>query len=306
MVSAPTGRDTGSAMNSPMTTPTPVQGFCRWPTANHLDGKHTVFGKVTAGMAVVDAINSVPKVGDNPSKPATPVILNTVTIRREGAAAQAFDVHSQNLPLCQPGRGHLRVERGTKAEFVFDEPRPAGSMVPVFRSPDLRSWTKLSELFQGTGAVGSSLVRLDNAQLPRAFYQIPLVIYPDAMAPAGPSGVTLLAEWLAEEDGETINESLLISINQSGTGGSVVYSEFDGPRTITNVGYTAGANYDADQWQAEWIIQSSGGPPSLPPLGIITYYETMTESAVSGTFKLYTWGMFGWSFFTSGTFSHNR
>lgn len=49
-----------------------------------LDGKHTVFGKVTKGMEVVQAIGKVQtsKPGDRPTKD---VVMTKVTIRREGA-----------------------------------------------------------------------------------------------------------------------------------------------------------------------------------------------------------------------------
>ena len=43
-----------------------------------LDGKHTVFGEVTAGMDVVDAIESTPT--DGRDRPSTPVEIESVTI----------------------------------------------------------------------------------------------------------------------------------------------------------------------------------------------------------------------------------
>jgi cyclophilin family peptidyl-prolyl cis-trans isomerase len=43
-----------------------------------LDGKHTVFGKVTAGMAVVDEISEVSR--DSRDKPHEPVIIERVEI----------------------------------------------------------------------------------------------------------------------------------------------------------------------------------------------------------------------------------
>lgn len=45
--------------------------------AKHLDGKFAAFGKVTAGMEVVDAINKMPVEGDQPTKP---VRLNKATV----------------------------------------------------------------------------------------------------------------------------------------------------------------------------------------------------------------------------------
>lgn len=54
------------------------QFFINTGTNNFLDTKHTVFGRVTAGMDVVSAIESTPT--DQADRPLSPVIINSVTV----------------------------------------------------------------------------------------------------------------------------------------------------------------------------------------------------------------------------------
>ena len=51
----------------------------------HLDGKHTVFGEVTAGLDIVDAISQVPKDGND--NPVDPVIVQDIVIANTPGAA---------------------------------------------------------------------------------------------------------------------------------------------------------------------------------------------------------------------------
>jgi len=61
-----------------------------------LDDVHTVFGQVIGGSNVVYAINNVAT--DANDKPLTNVVIQSLIIRRVGAAAQAFDIDAQGLP----------------------------------------------------------------------------------------------------------------------------------------------------------------------------------------------------------------
>ncbi len=55
------------------------QFFINVAANNFLDGKHTTFGKVTAGMDVVTKINNTPtSAGD---RPVTPVVLKSITLK---------------------------------------------------------------------------------------------------------------------------------------------------------------------------------------------------------------------------------
>lgn len=45
----------------------------------HLDGKHTVFGQVTAGLDIVDKISHTP--ADTNDKPLTPVVIQDIVIQ---------------------------------------------------------------------------------------------------------------------------------------------------------------------------------------------------------------------------------
>jgi cyclophilin family peptidyl-prolyl cis-trans isomerase len=58
---------------------------------------YSIFGQVVAGSNVVYAINHV-TTGAN-DKPLTNVVMQQVNIRREGAAAQAFNINAQSLPV---------------------------------------------------------------------------------------------------------------------------------------------------------------------------------------------------------------
>ncbi len=55
------------------------QFFINAAPNNSLDTKHTVFGKVTAGLDVVMAINNTPT--DSSDRPITPVVIKSITLK---------------------------------------------------------------------------------------------------------------------------------------------------------------------------------------------------------------------------------
>jgi peptidyl-prolyl cis-trans isomerase A (cyclophilin A) len=86
--------------------------------APYTDGnnRYVVFGRVISGTDVVSAIDLVATDANN--KPLTPVIIRQVTIRREGAAALAFDIGAHGLPLVEQLPAKIEVATG-EASLTF-------------------------------------------------------------------------------------------------------------------------------------------------------------------------------------------
>jgi peptidyl-prolyl cis-trans isomerase A (cyclophilin A) len=84
------------------------------------DGAHAVFGNVVSNMAAVQAIAATSTDADG--VPLTPVAVSNVAIRRVGAAALAFDINAQSLPMPTQTVATLRISGGTNASLSFDVP----------------------------------------------------------------------------------------------------------------------------------------------------------------------------------------
>lgn len=72
------------------------QFFVTLAATSHLDGNHAIFGRIVEGMDNVHHIGTTPT-GAN-GRPQTDVVIESLTIVRVGAAAQAFDPRAQLLP----------------------------------------------------------------------------------------------------------------------------------------------------------------------------------------------------------------
>lgn len=155
-----------------------------------LDGKHSIFGNVISGTEVVDAIKVVPVVS---AKPVTDVVIQSVSVRRVGAAAQAFDIHAHNLPLCLAPAGALQVVPNDSVIWNFAASPEPGSIFSAYKSTDLVSWNKLGEIFRQTQNPPYSSVTMDNGNgvAPRAFYQLSEARHPGAFHTA--SGISEFA-----------------------------------------------------------------------------------------------------------------
>lgn len=234
----------------------------------HLDGTHTVFGVVTSGRDVVDQINAVPVTN---WKPNTPVVLQSVTIRRVGTAAAAFDVHAQNLPELQLTPYDLEMDLPTVVRAVPRVPRDERVTTSTYVSEDLQTWDLASQDYAGLGGPGNApfpiAVPYGFGQYPeKQFYRFVDAVNSDAFIPASLSGKTLTVNWPGN--------SLVFTFNAAGDGGTAVFNGESTPRDILYV-YESQSPYDL-------IVEVSG----LVPLKVSASLTGSTSTLNLGTHKL--------------------
>ena len=152
-----------------------------------LNGKHTVFGSISAGGTIVDAINDTPVTG---SLPITPVVIQSITIRRVGAAALAFDEHAQMLPVVTAPSVTVQHD-GSGASLLFAQ--AARSHAWCYHSPDLADWSPVERFLDAQAAPATMLdLSAETAGQPRQFFATSVVGYPaDGLFPGSLSNRTL-------------------------------------------------------------------------------------------------------------------
>ncbi len=140
-----------------------------------LNDKHSVFGKLYGGSNVVYAISRVAT--NSASKPLTNITINNVSVRRVGAAAEAFNLATNGLPVV--ANLHLvAAQSGGLISVAFSNRLNADNR--VFSSSNMLHWsgTKLgietapgfpSELTV-TPSGGSGFYRMSQIQYPPTIY----------------------------------------------------------------------------------------------------------------------------------------
>jgi cyclophilin family peptidyl-prolyl cis-trans isomerase len=242
-----------------------------------LNNVHTIFGLITdpASRSVIDAILAA---GNNGST------ITAVTFSRTDAVAVGFDEFAQNLPECRPTPGNLAVTAGTSTSYVLTTPLQPGTTLQAFRSTDLTAWSKLGEIYTGTGQPGFSSITLDAATLPRAFYQLTTVTYSDALAPGSLAGRTLTT-------GLSTSRTFTCVFDSTGAVGSFTDSQaVGGPVTFTL------QSYSKSPYTATWVI-------NLGTLGFRRIRGTLNaqnELHLLGTDFVDDWTGFSWNLLGSG------
>ena len=146
------------------------QFFITVEPTSWLDNVHTIFGRVVAGMDVVNAISQVAT--STNAVPLTNVVIQQVNIRRVGAAAQAFNINSQGLPIVTNSLLGI-AKQGSNLSLSFSNCPFAHNT--LYLSTNLTSWTsaKLGIEF----AVPETNRVVDLTDVPTKFYRLAQVQY---------------------------------------------------------------------------------------------------------------------------------
>lgn len=156
------------------------QFFFTLGTTPWLDDVHSVFGTVVEGQDVVDAIGGVAT--DPNDKPLVDVVIDTVVITRNGAAAEAFDPAAQALPRVEGTDAGL-VRDGTSFDLAYT--RQADRQYFTATSPELQSWSAFGStpILRADDPLGPTVTALDSVFDttidPRGFVGHAAVAYPD-------------------------------------------------------------------------------------------------------------------------------
>lgn len=148
-----------------------------------LDGVHSVFGSLFGGSNVVYDINHVAT--DSNSKPLTNVVVQNVIIRRVGAAAIAFDVNAQGLPVVT--NVNLAIYRTNQiCGLTFSNRLYADNR--LYASSDLSSWSPIELGIEISAPAVTNTVSVISSA-PREFFRLAQVRYaPSLFVPKTPSG----------------------------------------------------------------------------------------------------------------------
>jgi hypothetical protein len=175
----------------------------------HLNDKHSVFGRVIAGQAVLDAINTTPTgAGD---VPVTPITIQSISVH--GASLAGFDLFPTTLPSMVNATPILS-RSGTTYHLGYDA--RTYSAYTGYRSGDLTAWS----LFKSSYSPGVAPSGLDNVTAlvtgSRHFFRLARIDYSgsaNTLIPASIAGRTYTFT-------SNFPYPIVIALDTAGTGGT--------------------------------------------------------------------------------------
>lgn len=231
------------------------QFFITLAATSHLDDVHSIFGEVSSGLAVVQAIGLVPV--NASSKPLTPVVMNSVAIRRVGPAAQIFNEHTQGLPSVG-GANPVLVQNGSNFALRFT--RALNNEYWIYYGNTLNTPGKARfGIYTATAPTGDIASPGNTTGQNKYFYRVPQIAYPGTLyTPEGISGSTI-----------TMNT----------TGGTIQYI-FNAAGTAATCSYNGGA--PGSVTSANWIQEAYRGRFSASQTNLIPITADLAFSSPGG------------------------
>ena len=238
---------------------------------------YAIFGRLVSGSNVVYAINHVAT--DVNDKPLTNVVMQQVSIRRVGTAAQAFNIKAQGLPIVT--NLPLKIATGAgQVTLSFTNRQYADNR--LYSATNLAGpWTANALGIEITNPVSNSVQRTNDA--PQRFYSMAQIQYASStFAPKTLYGRTLTLSFASGATG-----TLRIAFDSAG-GGSYTFSSYP-PGSVTSYSWTQDAYRGL-----LWPMYFSGLVPLTARLNFVsttggtfngTFYPT-TPFNMSGTFGL--------------------
>ena len=224
---------------------------------------YSIFGRLTSGSNVVYAINHVATDANN--KPLTSVVIQQVSIRRVGTAAQAFDINAQGLPVV--ANLPLRIATtASQAILSFTNRQYADNR--LYSATNLAGpWTSDALGIEITTPVSNSVQRAKDA--PQRFYSMAQIQYASStFAPKTMNGRTLSLTFTSGASG-----TLTIAFDSSG-GGNFGYS-------LGGAGTVASYSWEQDPYRGWlWPIVFSN---LVPAMTLTLNFNTASSGAFSGT-----------------------
>jgi peptidyl-prolyl cis-trans isomerase A (cyclophilin A) len=251
------------------------------PAAPYND-RYTMFGRVIGGSNVVYAINQVATDGNQ--QPLTNVIVQSVMIRRIGAAAEAFDIHAQGHPVVTDLNLQI-AKAGTNVSLTFSNRLNVENR--LFASANLAAWTQSALGVETVAPATNSVLRSTVA--PVQFFRMAQVQYPTTLHP--PRNVLGRTVTLVFTNGVSGTMTLAFS-----PGGGGVYNYNGSPGNI--YGYQWGQEpYNGRLWPLELDY------PLNVDLTLNLTFDTALAGGFAGTVYPYYYPITLGSYPVGGSFS---
>lgn len=181
---------------------------------SYLDGSYSIFGTVTSGQAICDALNAVTT--DTSNRPVTPVTISSITVH--GPSLAGFNLNPAGLPRVLNGGPVMK----TAFSLGFDhEPY---SIYFGFHSPDLTSWSSFisSQYFHSSPPAAGDIDVTSLATGSKHFYRFARVDYSSCNTDTAPAPVSIAGKTLTFP-GLFGTAYVTMVFDAAGTGGTYQY-----------------------------------------------------------------------------------